>query len=71
MCAYFSYRSAPNGFENVRDTAAWLAFHRHAYSRGGRLVDPDDPGGGPELIMPTAEEQFYAQLRDLLPGVNN
>jgi hypothetical protein len=71
MCAYFSYRSAPNGFENVRDAAAWLAFHRHAYSRGGRLVDPDDPGGGPELIMPTAEEQFYAQLRDLLPGVNN
>jgi hypothetical protein len=71
LCAYFSYRGAPNGFANVRDTAAWMAYHRHAYDRGARLPDPDDAGGGPELIMPTAEEQVFMQLRDLLPGVWN
>jgi hypothetical protein len=71
LCAYFSYRGAPNGFDNVRDCAAWLAYHRHAYSRGMRLPDPDDAHGGPDLILPTAEEQFYDQLQRLLPGVNN
>src|ERR1700735_1590513 len=71
MCAYFSYRGAPEGFGNVRDAAAWMAFHRHAYSNGMRLADPDDPGGGPELIIPTTEEQFYDQLRRLVPGAWN
>jgi hypothetical protein len=71
LCAYFSYRGAPNGFANVRDTAAWLAYHRHAYSRGMRLPDPDDAHGGPDLILPTAEEQFYDQLKRLVPGVWN
>jgi hypothetical protein len=71
MCAYFSYRGAPEGFANVKDAAVWLEFHRHAYDNGFRLADPDDPGGGPELIMPTAEEQLYGQLRRLAPGVWN
>lgn len=71
LCAYFSYRGAPNGFSNVRDVAAWLAYHRHMYDNGFRLPDPDDPGGGPEIIMPTAEEQLFDQLRRLVPGVWN
>jgi hypothetical protein len=70
-CAYFSYRGAPEGFANVRDAAAWMAYHRHAYDHGFRLPDPDDAAGGPEMIMPTAQEQVFMQLRDLLPGVWN
>jgi hypothetical protein len=69
-CAYFSYRGAPNGFANVRDAAVWLEYHRHIYSRGGRNVDPDDAHGGPDVIMPTTQEQVMMQLRDLMPGVN-
>lgn len=65
LCAYFSYRGAPNGFDSARDAAAWLAIHRHFYANGGRLVDPDDAGGGPSLIIPTTEEQFRMQLRDI------
>lgn len=71
MCAYFSYRGAPNGFTNVRDAAVWLEYHRHMYSAGMRLVDPDDAHGGPDLIMPTPAEMVYDQLRRLLPGVMN
>jgi hypothetical protein len=71
LCAYFSYRGAPNGFGNVRDAAVWLEFHRHAYSAGMRLVDPDDAHGGQDLIMPTPAESVMDQLRRLLPGVNN
>jgi len=70
QCAYFSYRGSPNGFASARDAAIWLEYHRHIYSNGGRLVDPDDAHGGPDIIMPTAEEQVIGQLRRLLPGVN-
>jgi hypothetical protein len=70
MCAYFSYRAAPDGFTSPKDAAVWLAYHRHAYSSGFRLPDPDDPAGGPELIMPTPAEVLYGQLRRLLPAVN-
>lgn len=70
LCAYFSYRGAPDGFSSVKDAAVWLEFHRHAYSQGFRLADPDDRAGGPELIMPTTQEQVMGQLRSLLPGVN-
>lgn len=69
-CAYFSYRGAPEGFGNVRDAAVWLEYHRRAYDAGMRLPDPDDAHGGPELIMPTAEEQLLGQLMRLAPGVN-
>lgn len=71
QCAYFSYRGAPDGFANVKDCAAWLAYHREAYSAGMRLPDPDDPGGGPDLIVPTPAETFYDQLGRLInPAAN-
>jgi hypothetical protein len=69
-CAYFSYRGSPNGFGTAKDAAVWLEYHRHIYANGGRLVDPDDAHGGPDIIMPTAKEQLADQLRRMLPGVN-
>jgi hypothetical protein len=60
--AYFSYRGAPNGFASVKEAAIWLEFHRQAYDAGFRLPDPDAASGGPELIMPTPNEQVMLQL---------
>lgn len=62
LCAYFSYRGAPNGFSSVKEAAVWLEFHRQAYDSGFRLPDPDAASGGPELIMPTPGEQVMLQL---------
>jgi hypothetical protein len=62
LCAYFSYRGAPNGFASVKDAAIFLEWHRQAYDNGYRLPDPDAASGGPELIMPTPKEQVQLQL---------
>ena len=61
-CAYFSYRGAPNGFSTSKEAAVWLEFHRQAYDHGFRLPDPDAANGGPDLIMPTPNEQVSLQL---------
>jgi len=71
QCAYFSYRGAPEGFASQKDAAVWLEYHRQAYDAGIRLPDPDDPGGGPELILPTAQEQLYDQFWRLARGSMN
>lgn len=70
QCAYFSFRGAPNGFASAKDAAVWLEYHRHIYDRGGRTPDPDDHGGGPAMIMPTAREDVMSQLRRLDPRWN-
>ena len=62
LCAYFSYRGAPNGFASVKDAAIWLEYHRQAYDAGFRTPDPDAASGGPDLIMPTPNEQVALQL---------
>lgn len=64
QCAYFSYRNAPNGFKSPKDAALYLEFHRAAYDRGMRLVDPD----GPELMMPLTNEDFLNQRARLIAG---
>lgn len=69
LCAYFSYRGAPNGFASAKEAAVWLEFHRQAYDKGFRLPDPDASSGGPDLIMPTPNEQVALQL-DRFHGVN-
>jgi hypothetical protein len=68
LCAYFSFRLAPNGFATPRDAAIFLAYHRAAYDAGARLPDPDAPHGGRDLIMPTTPEHLGGQLRRF--GVN-
>jgi hypothetical protein len=61
LCAYFTYRGAPNGFSSQKDAQLYLDYYRMAYDQGFRLPDPDDRSGGPELIMPTARETVMAQ----------
>lgn len=68
LCAYFSFRGAPNGFDSAKEAAVYLAFNRAAYDAGMRMVDPDDPNGGGDLIMPTTKEQLGMQLRRLIRG---
>lgn len=69
--AFFSFRSAPNGFATPKDAAIFLAFHRAAYSAGFRLPDPDARTGGPDLIMPTPQEHVLDQLTRLMRKVVN
>ena len=69
--AFFSFRSAPHGFAGPKDAAIFLAWHRMAYDNGARLPDPDDPHGGPDLIMPDQNEHLQNQLtRMMRQGVN-
>ncbi len=66
LCAYFCFRTAPNGFASAREAAVFLAWHRAAYDQGWRLPDPDDHTGGPDLVMPDMTEHFYNQLGRLI-----
>lgn len=68
MCAYFSYRNAPNGFANAREAQVYLDWHRAAYNRGHRLPDPDDQFGGPDAILPVTQEQFHDQIARMIQG---
>jgi hypothetical protein len=49
-CAYFCFRNAMGGV-TPHDCQLWLDLHRHVYSNGGRLADPDTSHGGPDLIL--------------------
>jgi hypothetical protein len=69
--AFFSFRSAPNGFASPKDAAIFLAWHRLAYERGFRLPDPDDSRGGPDMIMPTPQEHVFDQLARLMRAAVN
>jgi hypothetical protein len=64
--AFFSFRSAPEGFGSPKEAAIFLAWHRMAYDAGARLPDPDDARGGPDLIMPDAVEHLNNQLARLM-----
>jgi hypothetical protein len=69
LCAYYGYRNSPNGFASRKDAQLYMDYHRMAYDQGFRLPDPDDKHGGPELIMPTAQEQLMLQ-RQAWAGMN-
>lgn len=66
LCAYFSFRNAPTGFgfgpRGLQEAAVYLKWHRMAYDAGFRLVDPDHPTGGPDLVMPDMNEHLFNQL---------
>ncbi len=64
--AFFSFRSAPHGFAGPKDAAIFRALHRMAYDNGARLPDPDDPHGGPDLIMPDQNEHRQNQLTRMM-----
>lgn len=62
LCAYFSFRHAPNGFATPRDAAIFLAYHRGVYDAGHRLPDPDARNGGREMVMPSTPEHLFGQI---------
>lgn len=70
LCAYFSYRNAPNGFKDLVDAKLWLDMNRAAYDAGFIMIDPDDVTGGPELMIPTALDELWAQRAALIRGSN-
>jgi len=69
--AFFAFRTAPNGFASPKEAAVFLAYHRMVYDQGGRLPDPDDRTGGPDMIMPDREEQLFDQLARLMRSAVN
>lgn len=69
--AFFSFRTAPNGFASPKDAAVFLAYHRMVYDQGGRLPDPDDARGGPDMIMPMNDEHLMDQLGRLMRSAVN
>jgi len=69
--AFFSFRSAPNGFASPRDAAVYLEYHRQAYDNGWRLPDPDARDGGPDMIMPAPQEHVTDQLARLMRAAVN
>jgi hypothetical protein len=68
LCAYFSFRNAPSGFASLIDAQLYMDYHRAAYDAGFRLPDPDDLHGGPDLIMPTTQEDLLWQRARLIRG---
>jgi hypothetical protein len=67
-CAYFSYRTAPEGFSSVTDAQLYMDYHRAAYDAGFRLPDPDEASGGPDLMIPTALDEMLVQRSRLIGG---
>jgi hypothetical protein len=65
LCCYFAFKNCPGGVQ-VRDAWLYMQFHRHAYSRGARLADPDDRNGGRDFILPVTRQGVAAQVSKLI-----
>lgn len=59
-CAYFFFRNCAGG-TTPRDMAIYLQFNRDAYTAGFRMPDPDDIGGGPDLLMTAKQGAHYRE----------
>lgn len=63
LCAYVSFRHLFQG-TTPREMEVFLRFNRDAYDAGFRLPDPDSQSGGAEVLVTTAQMDFYQnQLR--------
>jgi hypothetical protein len=60
--AFFSFRNSPGGV-TPKDCQIFLNLHRHVYDNGGRLPDPDDKHGGPDLILSNRGYDFMSGRR--------
>ena len=65
LCCYFTFRNCPGGIQ-TRDAYLYMQFHRHAYSRGARLADPDDRNGGRDFIEPVSRLGVASQAQRLI-----
>jgi len=61
LCAYVYFHNLPAG-TNPREMEVFLKFNRDAYDKGFRLTDPDDHRGGREVIMTSAQRDYYRRL---------
>lgn len=67
-CCYFTFLNTPGG-ATVRDIWLYMQFHRHAYSRGARMADPDDNNGGKDFLLPVTRSGVASQVSKLIiPG---
>jgi hypothetical protein len=68
LCCYFTFRNCPGGVQ-LRDAWLYMQFHRHAYSKGARLADPDNANGGRDFILPITRSGVASQVSKLIvPG---
>ena len=58
VCAYVCFRNLMGG-ATPKEMEIFLRFNRDAYDAGFRLPDPDGQTGGPEVLMTTAQHDFY------------
>ena len=61
LCAYVCFRNLQAG-SRPKEMELFLKWNRDAYNAGFRLPDPDDPTGGPDVLMTTAQRDYYRSL---------
>lgn len=59
LCAYICLRNIGPGGSNPEELAIVLQFQRDGYKAGFRMPDPDAMTGGPDLLMTTAQNDYY------------
>lgn len=67
QCAYVFFRGLGPAGAQPLEMAIYLEFQRRAYAGGLRLIDPDNPNGGPELLITAGQ---YDSLRSELARRN-
>jgi len=60
LCAYVCYRNLVGG-STPKEMEIFLKWNRDAYNAGFRLPDPDEPSGGPDVLMTTAQHDYLAE----------
>lgn len=58
VCAYVCLRNMPGGCKPV-EMKRFIDFTREAYNAGMRLPDPDLRNGGPDLLMPVSQYDWW------------
>jgi hypothetical protein len=61
QCAYVALRNLQAGAK-PKEMELFLKFNRDAYDGGMRLTDPDDLRGGREVLMTSAQRDYYRNL---------
>lgn len=59
QCAYICLRNVGPGGTHPEELAIFLQFQRDGYRAGFRMPDPDAKDGGKDLLMTTAQNDYY------------
>ena len=63
---WYCYVKIRPGAMGICEAEMFLEFHRKAYDAGFRLVDPEHPKGGREIILRGRPQERVAEMLDLL-----